>query len=70
LIHLVRALRNYHAVHHKCPWKNLNLVLGADQLVAWLTLASSLVSRNRAELRKVRMKGRMARTRERDFLSP
>ena len=44
VIKLMSPLRNYHAVHHKCPWRNFNLILGADQLASWFALAGKLVN--------------------------
>ncbi len=48
VIKLMVPLRNYHAVHHKYPWTNFNLLLGADQLVSLFALAGKLAGRNQA----------------------
>jgi hypothetical protein len=48
LTRLLQPLRKYHALHHACPWKNFNLVLGADQLISSITLACNLLTQSLA----------------------
>jgi hypothetical protein len=43
LSRLLQPLRKYHALHHASPWKNFNLLLGADQLISSIALACNLL---------------------------